>query len=108
MAEPPDDVNEDDAGLEREDFGGPVSNVPQVQGPSLTYDPARNRETVRAAAAIGLVALLGLLSCAALGAVIAGVSVDAIRSITEIVLSPVVALCGSALGFYYAGRGAGS
>jgi uncharacterized membrane protein YagU involved in acid resistance len=56
---------------------------------------------VRALVAGALIALLAVLTCAALIAVIAGVASNGVRSITEIVLPPVVALCGSAIGFYF-------
>ena len=69
---------------------------------TLAFDPEPGREKVRAMVAGALIALLALLSCGALGAVIAGVSGEEVRAITELVLPPVVALCGSAIGFYYA------
>jgi hypothetical protein len=92
---------------EVEDFGGPTeeADVPSVE-PLKLFDAEPGREKVRAWLAAALVALLTAVVLAALGAVIAEVDIDNIKAILEVILPPVVALCGSALGFYYAaGRG---
>lgn len=92
--------------IEQVDFGGEIQNPPEVDRPRV-FDPEPARERVRGRIASWLILLLATLSLAALGAVIGGADVDDIRGIAEIVLPPVVALCGSAMGFYYgSGRGA--
>lgn len=90
--------------VEAIDYGGPVDEVPPVDRPTV-FDPEPTRERIRAIVALWLVALLSLLCVGAVAAVIAGAGLEAVRAITELVLPPVVALTGSAIGFYFAGRG---
>lgn len=79
-------------------------DVPSVEPPTEgeKYDASKDRETVRGRLAGGLVGLLALLTVSALGGVLAGADSQSVRSILEVIVPPVVALCGSALGFYYA------
>jgi hypothetical protein len=94
-----------------EDFGGPTADadVPAVEPLEVRFDVEPGREKVRAWLAASLVALLAIVVLSTLGAVIAGTDVGDIKAIIQVLLPPVVALCGSALGFYYAsGRGGGS
>jgi hypothetical protein len=103
---PDEPAPEGTAPLEEEDFGGPVDEVEPVAPLTVRWNPERGRELVRALVAGALIVLLAILTCAALIAVIAGADGADVRSITEIVLPPVVALCGSAIGFYFgSGRG---
>ncbi len=74
--------------------------VPPTEGGK--YDPTRDREKVRGRVAVALVGLLAVLTIGALAGVLAGASADNIKSVLEVTVPPVVALCGSALGFYYA------
>jgi hypothetical protein len=84
------------------DFGPPDEGyVPPQRLSAGVFDPEPGRERVRALVAGALIALLALLSCATLIAVVAGADPDRVRPIAEIVLPPVVALCGSAIGFYF-------
>jgi len=78
--------------------------APEEGGP---YDPSKDREKVRGRLAAGLVGLLAILTVSALGGVLAGASADDIKAILEVAVPPVVALCGSAIGFYYASTSSG-
>ena len=84
------------------DFGGPVEgdDLKPVQRPTV-FDAEPGRERVRGRVAGALVLLLSTLTLIALIAVVAGVAAADVRSIIELVLPPVVALCGSAIGFYF-------
>lgn len=93
--------DDDEPRLEEEDFGGAVRDLQPVRPPTVEWSRERGRELVRALVAGALILLLTVLTAAALIAVIAGVASREIRSIMEIVLPPVVALCGSAIGFYF-------
>jgi hypothetical protein len=81
-----------------------LGEAPPVEPPTEVgpYDEREDREMVRGRLAIGLISLLALLTFSALGGVLAGADAQSIRSILEVIVPPVVALCGSALGFYYA------
>jgi hypothetical protein len=83
-----------------EDFGGVRPDDPPVRRPELGEPPERER--VRSRLALCLVALLSVVVLTSLGAVIAGVNRDDVQSMSDIVLPPVVALCGTVIGFYYA------
>jgi hypothetical protein len=84
------------------DFGPPAEGfTPLPRFGTEQFDPEPGRERVRALVAGALIALLALLSSVGLVAVIAGVDGKEIRPILEMVLPPVVALCGSAIGFYF-------
>jgi hypothetical protein len=69
------------------------------------YDPEPHRERMRGALAIGLVAMLG-------GTILLGyialwwdwASASEVKDFLSVVMSPLVALAGSAVGFYFGGR----
>jgi hypothetical protein len=73
---------------------------PPVRPPQVAEPPERER--VRSRLAFCLVLLLATVVLASLGAVIVGVNRDNVQSISDVVLPPVVALCGTVIGFYYA------
>jgi hypothetical protein len=85
------------------DYGGPttVAELPVVE-PPRTEPPGR--EFTRNLLTLGLYLLLAILTIATLAATIAGVNTESLARIAEITVSPVVALCGTAFGFYYAER----
>ena len=92
-----------DEGPERvgaEDFGGGSPDDPPVRSPEVG-EPLE-REKVRSRIAISLVVLLAVVILVLLGAAISGVNRDSVQTIGDIVLPPVVALCGTVVGFYYA------
>jgi len=91
------------------DWGGedftdePVAEYvsPPIRQP---YDPSRARERVRGWVTTALLAVLGIQILGAFLALILGASADDVRSLLEVTLPPVVALAGTALGFYFAER----
>lgn len=83
-----------------EDFGGVSPGDPPVRPPELGEPP--EREKVRSRLAVCLVLLLAAVVLTSLVAVIAGVNRDDVQSISDVLLPPVVALCGTVIGFYYA------
>ncbi len=72
--------------------------------PVESYNHDRHIDRVRAVLAIALVVLVALEALIALVAVVAGRPSDEIGGLLEKVLSPTVALAGSAVGFYFAGE----
>ena len=68
------------------------------------YDPEPKRENVRLLLAASLVGLVIFETVAGFAALLAGVSIESLRILLQIVFSPSVALAGSATGFYFAGR----
>lgn len=88
-----------------EDIGPPR---PFALGPQTRpYDPTRHREWVRGLLAGGLAVVFGIVVLGSLGAVVVrGAQVEAVTSLLEVILPPVVALTGTAIGFYFGGQGA--
>ncbi len=69
------------------------------------YDPAEDREKARRLLAYALLALLSLVTLALLGANFAGwISLDDTKDLSASILSPIVVLVGTALGFYFGGK----
>src|SRR4051812_41055581 len=62
------------------------------------------RESVRGRLAGGLTLLFAAIVLGSGVAVWTGTDVDTVKSLLEVVLPPVVALTGSAVGFYFAGE----
>ena len=60
----------------------------------------------RNALAMGLALLLAILTITALVAAIAGADGDRLMQISQLTITPVVALCGTAFGFYFAQQAA--
>jgi hypothetical protein len=70
------------------------------------FDPRPIRETTRSKIAIRLVWLLVLVSAALIGLTAAGLlTIDESKDLAGAVLSPIIAVTGTALGFYYGGHG---
>ena len=90
-----------DAGLPAELH---VRTAPQ---PALTRYPPKAEDWVRAALALGLLALLFVEVCTALWVVVVHTDkadspiIENLKSVLTLVLSPTVALFGAATGFYY-------
>lgn len=101
---PDDDGEEPDRSTEiyfDSDAAGDVLPVaPPTEGGA--YDPSKDREKVRGRLAAGLVGLLAVLTVSALGGVLVGADAGDTKAVLEVTVPPVVALCGSAIGFYYA------
>lgn len=69
------------------------------------YSPDEDREKVRGNIAMGLVLLLAALILLSFVSLWLGLATSAdLKSILELVFTPVVALVGSATGFYFGGR----
>lgn len=72
------------------------------------YNPEPHREVMRSTLAITLVLLLAMLIGLASYALIWGkIPIADIKSFLELIFTPLVALVGSAIGFYYGGKNAG-
>jgi hypothetical protein len=70
-----------------------------------TYDPAKDQENARRRLALGLLILLSVVVIALLGGTFADwISVDESGELAQAILSPVVVLTGTALGFYFGGQ----
>lgn len=70
------------------------------------YDPSEDREEARRRLAYGLLALLAVIALALLGADFGGlISTEETKDLAAAVLSPIVVLVGTALGFYFGGKG---
>jgi hypothetical protein len=69
------------------------------------YDPAEDREEARRRLAYGLLGLLILVVAALLGGDFSGlISIEETKDLALAILSPVVVLVGTALGFYFGGQ----
>jgi hypothetical protein len=94
------------AGNEGEDGGGGGGGAGPVSA-LLPFSPTlgeieKHREGTRRWLAYGLIILLGAIALLSLLAVIFGwQKTDDVRSIADVVFPPIVALTGSALGFFY-------
>jgi hypothetical protein len=82
----------------------PVDPSRLLEPATEPYDPEPKRENVRLLLAASLVGLVIVEVLAAFGALIAGQSIQDLRALLQIVLSPSVALAGSATGFYFGGQ----
>lgn len=82
------------------------SELPVYEPVVENYDPTKDRELMRGVIALSLVVLLVLIVLAPIGVVIwvPSVPFETIKSMLELILSPVVALVGSAVGFYFGGK----
>ncbi len=80
-----------------------LARTPFEQKP---FDPRPIRETTRSKIAIRLVWLLVLVSLALIGLTAGGLlTIDEAKDLAGAVLSPIIAVTGTALGFYYGGHG---
>ena len=92
----------DEEDLEEVYFEDPLESPPPEPTAARPFDPEPQRERMRGRLAAGLVVLLALLTCGGLLAMSLGVDSADVRSILEVVVPPVAALSGSAVGFYFA------
>ncbi len=70
------------------------------------YDPAEDREHARRNLAYGLMALLAVIVIGLLAAVFAAwSSIDEVKDLAGVILTPIVALVGTVSGFYFGGHG---
>ena len=87
----------------------PESDVPRARIRTLrateTYDPAPDRESTRSWLARALVLLLSIVSLGLIvGVASSWLSTEQAKDLALAVLSPLVALTGAALGFYFGGE----
>jgi hypothetical protein len=83
-------------------------SLPAKPTKELPYDPEPNRDRVRGYLAAGLVALLVAVVVAGWVTLWAGVVTEPeVKDLLGVILPPVVALVGSALGFYFGGKPTG-
>jgi hypothetical protein len=82
------------------DISGPLPKLTERK-----YDPGKDRERVRGALAIGLLITLGMVVVAAFVAIWTGwMSEPDVKDLLTVIFGPIVALTGSALGFYFGGK----
>jgi hypothetical protein len=87
--------------VKEEDLDGAGSQNPTIVD-RKPYDPAEDRERLRGYLAIGLTALFSLVVLALLASAIRGwLSDDQLEKLAGILISPVAALLGAVVGFYY-------
>jgi heme A synthase len=83
-------------------------SLPAKAAREVPYNPEPNRDRVRGWLALALVVLLVAVIVAAWVTLWAGaVSEPEIKDLLGVLLPPVVALVGSALGFYFGGKSTG-
>src|SRR5215213_8553461 len=101
-SDPPEDIDPID-------FGAPDEK--ELAGDADRLYLVRQDETwwlhfTRNALALGLALLLAVLTITILVAAIAGANGDRLMQISQLTITPVVALCGTAFGFYFAQQAA--
>ena len=85
----------------------PASSVrpPRVLQVGATFDPLPRREKTRSWLAIGLVALLAAIALSLIGLTAAELLPESTtKDLVAGILSPLIALTGTALGFYFGGQ----
>jgi hypothetical protein len=96
--------DEDVLDLSVEEPTPPLGPAPKPEVGAI-WNPEPARERIRGAIAVGLVALLALI---ALGAIVLlatdTLSLDEVEGLLAAVFAPLLALAGTALGFYFGGQ----
>jgi hypothetical protein len=97
-------ADEDGVAPKAAESGGPRL-TDQLGGPfavRVSETTEKHREGTRRWLAFGLLLLLAAIALLSVGAVILGLqNTDDVKSIADVVFPPIVALTGSALGFYF-------
>jgi hypothetical protein len=79
--------------------------LPRQPANEKPYDPEPRRERMRGALASGLVLILAAVAAAAWITIWARLATEAeVKDLLGVMLPPVVALVGSAIGFYFGGK----
>ena len=93
---------------EPEEIGIEYVDLPSKPAKEVPYDPEPDRDRVRGWLALALVVLLIAVILAAWATLWTGVVTEPeIKDLLGVILPPVVALVGSALGFYFGGKPTG-
>ncbi len=81
-------------------------SLSEIQGAKLLpYNPAKQRESMRGKLAIFLVALLTIvIFFTGIAAVFSSVEFEVIKSLLGLIFTPLMALVGTVVGFYYGGQ----
>jgi hypothetical protein len=100
---------EDDEQFEDDDWepvvGSPYDGGPRLLGYGPDYDPTPRREKTRSELAIGLLALLAVVALSLIGLTAwHRLAPDTTKDLVEGILSPLIAVTGTALGFYFGGH----
>jgi hypothetical protein len=78
---------------------------PNLLGYGPDYDPSPRREKTRSELALGLLILLGLVALSLIGLTAwHRLAPETTKDLTEGILSPLIAVTGTALGFYFGGH----
>ena len=79
---------------------------PKTEAPeTLPYNPGPQRERMRGALALVLLALFGLVIVFATSALwLQRIAIEDLKSFLEMIFTPLIALVGSVIGFYYGGK----
>jgi len=86
-------------------LGSPHDGTPNLLGYGPPYDPNPLREKTRSRLALGLLILLGIIALSLIGLTAASrLQPDTTKDLVEGILSPLVAVTGTALGFYFGGH----
>lgn len=94
--------------LETEKPGAPPPKELPPAPPSKKYDPAEHRERARqrlAETLVGILALIVLFSFLTLWWSTVSVKSSDLKDLLSILLAPIATLAGSAIGFYFGGKG---
>lgn len=90
---------------ELERWEGPRYGGPNLLGYGPDYDPTPLREKTRSQLAVGLLALLAIVALSLIGLTAwHKLAPDTTKDLIEGILSPLVAVTGTALGFYFGGH----
>ena len=84
------------------DFGAAKESELARRAPGVELEKVRWHQFTRNTLALGLALLLAILTTATLAAGIAGTDIETLTRISQLTITPVVALCGTAFGFYFA------
>jgi len=103
MADGPDEADEE---FDWEPVvGSPYDGGPRLLGYGPDYDPTPRREKTRSELAIGLLVLLAFVSLSLIGLTAwHRLAPDTTKDLVEGILSPLIAVTGTALGFYFGGH----
>jgi hypothetical protein len=86
-------------------FGPPYGGGPNLLGYGPDYDPSPRREKTRSQLALGLLILLAAVALSLVGLTAAHrLAPETTKDLVAGILSPLVAVTGTALGFYFGGH----